>query len=48
LWATLGLGATRGVAIGPQIASNPKETVLRPPQFNMADTRTALPSRAAG
>jgi hypothetical protein len=44
--AALGLGSSRAVAIGPQIASVQKETVLRPHHFGTAESRPALQSRA--
>ncbi len=47
-WATLGLGAPRSVAIGPQVASSPEEAVIRPVHFGVSDVRPALKSRAAG
>ena len=48
LWAALGGGSPRTVAIGPQGTSSRKEAVIRPPQFNTSDARPALHSRAAG
>ena len=47
-WATLGFGASRAVAIGPQVAPSQDEGVIRSPHFSAVDTRQARPSRAAG
>jgi hypothetical protein len=46
-WATLGFGAPRPVAIGPQVALGREETVIRP-HFGAAESRPAIQSRAAG
>jgi hypothetical protein len=48
LWAGLGFGAARRVAIGRQIASSQKEVVIHTPHFGAAESRPALHSRAAG
>jgi hypothetical protein len=47
LWAALGFGTPRQVAIGRQVASDAAETVIRP-HFSAADARPSLQSRVAG
>ena len=48
LWATLGFGSPRTVAIGPQVMATHKGAVIRPPHFGAGEARPALSSRAAG
>ena len=48
LWAKLGCGGPRTVALGPQVASGQEEAVIRPAHFGAADARPTLQSRAAG
>jgi hypothetical protein len=47
LWATLGFGSGRPVAIGSQAAPR-QGAVIRPPHFSAVEPRSALQSRAAG